>query len=83
MSAPKPASVTTKPVSPTSLRAIWSDRMEEFPCAMLAKGPACTNTGFPSVCECACVCVCVYVCVCVCVCVCVRVCTRVWCVYVE
>lgn len=30
----------TKPFSPTSLRAILSAKMEEFPWAMLAKGPA-------------------------------------------
>ena len=48
MSAPKPASVTTKPSLPTSLRAILSARMEELPWAMLAKGPAWTKTGVPS-----------------------------------
>mmetsp|Transcript_15187 Transcript_15187/g.37831 ORF Transcript_15187/g.37831 Transcript_15187/m.37831 type:complete len:484 (-) Transcript_15187:508-1959(-) len=51
MSAPKPASVTTYPSSPTSLSPIWSATMELLPCAMLAKGPACTSTGvFSSVC---------------------------------
>ncbi len=48
MSAPKPASVTTKPSSPTSLSATLSAMMELLPCAMLAKGPACTKTGVPS-----------------------------------
>jgi hypothetical protein len=45
MSAPKPASVMQKPSSPTSFRASWSAMMDELPCAMLAKGPACTKTG--------------------------------------
>lgn len=40
MSAPKPASVTTSPSGPTSLRAIRSATTDEFPWAMLAKGPA-------------------------------------------
>lgn len=37
----------TNPFSPTNLRAILSAKTEEFPCAMLAKGPAWTNTGVP------------------------------------
>mmetsp|Transcript_2029 Transcript_2029/g.7063 ORF Transcript_2029/g.7063 Transcript_2029/m.7063 type:complete len:359 (+) Transcript_2029:534-1610(+) len=45
MSAPKPASVTQKPSGPASLSASWSATMDELPWAMLAKGPACTNTG--------------------------------------
>mmetsp|Transcript_48822 Transcript_48822/g.99692 ORF Transcript_48822/g.99692 Transcript_48822/m.99692 type:complete len:253 (+) Transcript_48822:129-887(+) len=45
MSAPKPASVMQYPSGPTTLSAIWSAMMEEFPWAMFAKGPACTNTG--------------------------------------
>mmetsp|Transcript_13934 Transcript_13934/g.30741 ORF Transcript_13934/g.30741 Transcript_13934/m.30741 type:complete len:327 (-) Transcript_13934:299-1279(-) len=45
MSAPNPASVTQKPSGPTTFRAIWSAMMDELPWAMLAKGPACTNTG--------------------------------------
>mmetsp|Transcript_17361 Transcript_17361/g.37706 ORF Transcript_17361/g.37706 Transcript_17361/m.37706 type:complete len:273 (-) Transcript_17361:681-1499(-) len=48
MSAPNPASVTTIPSLPTSLRAIWSATTDELPVAMLANGPACTNTGVPS-----------------------------------
>lgn len=40
MSAPKPASVTTKPSFPTSLSAMASAITDEFPCAMFAKGPA-------------------------------------------
>ena len=39
MSAPKPASVTTKPSGPTSFSASASATMDELPCAMLAKGP--------------------------------------------
>ncbi len=31
-----------------SLLATLSAKMELLPCAMLAKGPACTNTGVPS-----------------------------------
>mmetsp|Transcript_27402 Transcript_27402/g.71922 ORF Transcript_27402/g.71922 Transcript_27402/m.71922 type:complete len:343 (+) Transcript_27402:644-1672(+) len=49
MSAPKPASVTTNPSWPTSLRATLSAMMDELPTAMLANGPACTNTGVPSI----------------------------------
>ena len=49
MSAPKPASVTTNPWFPTSLRAILSAKIDEFPWAMLANGPAWTKTGVPSV----------------------------------
>mmetsp|Transcript_8433 Transcript_8433/g.13989 ORF Transcript_8433/g.13989 Transcript_8433/m.13989 type:complete len:243 (-) Transcript_8433:434-1162(-) len=45
ISAPKPASVTQKPSSPTILSASWSATTEELPWAMLANGPACTNTG--------------------------------------
>ena len=45
MSAPKPLSVTTK--SP-SLSASRSATSELFPCAMLAKGPQWTSTGWPS-----------------------------------
>ena len=37
----------TKPSGPTSFKAILSARMEELPWAMLANGPAWTNTGFP------------------------------------
>jgi len=37
----------TNPFGPTSFKAILSARMEEFPWAMLAKGPACTKTGVP------------------------------------
>ena len=37
----------TNPSGPTSLSAILSAMMEEFPCAMLANGPAWTNTGVP------------------------------------
>lgn len=37
----------TNPCGPTSFKAILSAKMEEFPWAMLAKGPACTNTGVP------------------------------------
>mmetsp|Transcript_8357 Transcript_8357/g.18239 ORF Transcript_8357/g.18239 Transcript_8357/m.18239 type:complete len:227 (+) Transcript_8357:1266-1946(+) len=48
MSAPKPASVMTKPSGPASLSATWSATMEEFPVAMLAKGPAWTMTGVDS-----------------------------------
>mmetsp|Transcript_2203 Transcript_2203/g.7246 ORF Transcript_2203/g.7246 Transcript_2203/m.7246 type:complete len:273 (-) Transcript_2203:486-1304(-) len=48
MSAPNPASVTTNPSLPTSLRATWSAMMDELPWAMFAKGPACTSTGVPS-----------------------------------
>mmetsp|Transcript_14050 Transcript_14050/g.41869 ORF Transcript_14050/g.41869 Transcript_14050/m.41869 type:complete len:268 (-) Transcript_14050:1060-1863(-) len=48
MSAPKPASVTTKPSGPTNLRAALSATTELLPCAMFAKGPACTSTGVPS-----------------------------------
>ena len=44
MSAPNPASVITYPSSPTSFRAILSATMEEFPCAIFAKGPAWTIT---------------------------------------
>jgi hypothetical protein len=35
-------SVTTKPSLPTSFRPMASATMELLPCAMLAKGPACT-----------------------------------------
>mmetsp|Transcript_34704 Transcript_34704/g.55799 ORF Transcript_34704/g.55799 Transcript_34704/m.55799 type:complete len:233 (+) Transcript_34704:1318-2016(+) len=48
MSAPKPASVRTKPPVPTIERPIWSAMMDELPEAMLANGPACTSTGVPS-----------------------------------
>ena len=48
MSAPKPASVTTKPDSPTSLRPTSSARTDELPWAMFAKGPAWTRTGVAS-----------------------------------
>mmetsp|Transcript_19119 Transcript_19119/g.62755 ORF Transcript_19119/g.62755 Transcript_19119/m.62755 type:complete len:268 (-) Transcript_19119:541-1344(-) len=48
MSAPKPASVTTKPSSPTNFRPTLSATTDELPWAMLAKGPACTSTGVPS-----------------------------------
>lgn len=48
MSEPNPASVMTKPFSPTSFKAISSATIDEFPCAMLAKGPAWMNTGFDS-----------------------------------
>mmetsp|Transcript_27223 Transcript_27223/g.84633 ORF Transcript_27223/g.84633 Transcript_27223/m.84633 type:complete len:263 (+) Transcript_27223:328-1116(+) len=48
ISAPKPASVTTYPSAPTNFRPTLSATMEELPCAMLAKGPACTSTGVPS-----------------------------------
>ena len=48
MSAPNPASVTRYPPSPTSFSPILSAKMEELPWAMLANGPACTNTGVPS-----------------------------------
>jgi len=48
MSAPNPASVTTYPSGPTSLSAILSATIDELPWAMLANGPACTNTGVPS-----------------------------------
>ena len=37
----------TNPSGPTSLSAIRSAMVEEFPCAMLANGPAWTNTGVP------------------------------------
>ena len=37
----------TNPFGPTNFKAILSARMEEFPWAMLAKGPACTKTGVP------------------------------------
>lgn len=37
----------TNPSSPTSFKAILSANTEELPWAMLAKGPACTNTGVP------------------------------------
>lgn len=37
----------TNPSLPTSFRAILSASTEELPWAMLAKGPACTNTGVP------------------------------------
>mmetsp|Transcript_13111 Transcript_13111/g.52286 ORF Transcript_13111/g.52286 Transcript_13111/m.52286 type:complete len:272 (+) Transcript_13111:631-1446(+) len=49
MSAPNPASVTTKPSEPTSLRAILSATTLLLPCAMFANGPACTNTGVSSI----------------------------------
>ena len=42
MSAPKPASVTRK--SPQRM-PIRSAMIDELPCAMLPKGPACTSTG--------------------------------------
>mmetsp|Transcript_8713 Transcript_8713/g.22735 ORF Transcript_8713/g.22735 Transcript_8713/m.22735 type:complete len:244 (-) Transcript_8713:576-1307(-) len=45
MSEPKPASVSTYPLLPTSLSASLSATTDEFPCAMLAKGPQCTSTG--------------------------------------
>mmetsp|Transcript_3120 Transcript_3120/g.9608 ORF Transcript_3120/g.9608 Transcript_3120/m.9608 type:complete len:345 (-) Transcript_3120:385-1419(-) len=48
MSAPKPASVTTKPSGPASLSATSSATMDELPWAMFANGPACTSTGVPS-----------------------------------
>mmetsp|Transcript_10753 Transcript_10753/g.25326 ORF Transcript_10753/g.25326 Transcript_10753/m.25326 type:complete len:377 (+) Transcript_10753:521-1651(+) len=48
MSDPKPASVSTYPSLPTSLRAIRSATTDELPCAMLAKGPQCTRAGVPS-----------------------------------
>lgn len=37
----------TKPSGPTSFKAILSAWMEELPWAMLANGPAWTNTGVP------------------------------------
>ena len=37
----------TNPFGPTNFKPILSARMEEFPWAMLAKGPACTKTGVP------------------------------------
>mmetsp|Transcript_11524 Transcript_11524/g.43035 ORF Transcript_11524/g.43035 Transcript_11524/m.43035 type:complete len:320 (+) Transcript_11524:601-1560(+) len=48
MSAPKPASVTQYPSSPTSLSATLSATMLLLPCAMFANGPAWTMTGVPS-----------------------------------
>mmetsp|Transcript_5874 Transcript_5874/g.18677 ORF Transcript_5874/g.18677 Transcript_5874/m.18677 type:complete len:407 (+) Transcript_5874:455-1675(+) len=48
MSAPKPASVTTKPVWPTSASPVLSAMTEELPCAMFANGPPCTSTGVAS-----------------------------------
>mmetsp|Transcript_1970 Transcript_1970/g.5850 ORF Transcript_1970/g.5850 Transcript_1970/m.5850 type:complete len:250 (-) Transcript_1970:1734-2483(-) len=48
MSAPKPASVTTKPSLPTSSSASLSATTDDWPCAMFANGPQCTNTGVPS-----------------------------------
>ena len=42
-----PPDSPTNPFSPTILRASLSAKMEELPWAMLAKGPACTNTGVP------------------------------------
>ena len=39
--------VPTTPSSPTNFRAILSAKMDEFPWAMLANGPACTKTGVP------------------------------------
>mmetsp|Transcript_10912 Transcript_10912/g.26221 ORF Transcript_10912/g.26221 Transcript_10912/m.26221 type:complete len:206 (+) Transcript_10912:244-861(+) len=48
MSAPNPASVTQNPSGPTSLSAISSATTDEFPVAMLAKGPAWTRTGVRS-----------------------------------
>ncbi len=39
--------IPTKPSFPTNFKAILSARMEEFPWAMLANGPAWTNTGVP------------------------------------
>mmetsp|Transcript_22467 Transcript_22467/g.53260 ORF Transcript_22467/g.53260 Transcript_22467/m.53260 type:complete len:289 (+) Transcript_22467:718-1584(+) len=48
ISAPNPASVTTNPSGPTSLRAISSATTELFPVAMFAKGPAWTRTGVRS-----------------------------------
>mmetsp|Transcript_11659 Transcript_11659/g.28664 ORF Transcript_11659/g.28664 Transcript_11659/m.28664 type:complete len:387 (-) Transcript_11659:843-2003(-) len=48
MSAPKPASVITYPSSPTNFNANLSATMLEFPIAMFANGPACTNTGVRS-----------------------------------
>ena len=46
MSAPKPLSVTTQSAS---LRPIRSAMIELLPCAMFAKGPACTKTGVFSI----------------------------------
>jgi len=55
-SAPNPASVTTYPACshltspgsvPASFSAILSAIIDEFPCAILAKGPAWTKTGVP------------------------------------
>lgn len=37
----------TKPSRPTSFKASLSASTEELPWAMLAKGPAWTNTGVP------------------------------------
>lgn len=48
MSEPNPASVTTKPCSPTSFNANSSETIEEFPWAIFAKGPAWIKTGFDS-----------------------------------
>lgn len=48
ISDPNPASVTTKPFSPTNFNPMRSATTEEHPWAMLAKGPAWTNTGVPS-----------------------------------
>lgn len=45
--SPSVLCLPTKPSGPTSFRAILSARMEELPWAMLANGPAWTNTGFP------------------------------------
>mmetsp|Transcript_23609 Transcript_23609/g.50528 ORF Transcript_23609/g.50528 Transcript_23609/m.50528 type:complete len:304 (-) Transcript_23609:562-1473(-) len=45
ISAPKPASVTTYPSSPTSFSANLSATMLELPIAMFANGPAWTSTG--------------------------------------
>lgn len=39
--------VQTNPFGPTSFNAILSARMDELPCAIFAKGPACTKTGLP------------------------------------
>mmetsp|Transcript_27490 Transcript_27490/g.88806 ORF Transcript_27490/g.88806 Transcript_27490/m.88806 type:complete len:269 (+) Transcript_27490:2100-2906(+) len=48
MSAPKPASVTTKPSWPTSFRPNLSATTDDWPWAMFAKGPQWTMTGVPS-----------------------------------
>mmetsp|Transcript_15270 Transcript_15270/g.50138 ORF Transcript_15270/g.50138 Transcript_15270/m.50138 type:complete len:387 (+) Transcript_15270:537-1697(+) len=48
ISAPKPASVSTNPPSPTMERPISSAMMLLLPLAMFANGPACTKTGVPS-----------------------------------